>query len=167
MLADVVNRVVRDNKLAALARIVTFDLDLAPVMITGDGERIRTVVDNMVSNAIKFSPRSSTIEVTLAAVGDEAVLDVADHGPGVAADERDKIFGSFYQGRAKTEGRVKGSGLGLAIAREYTLAHGGRLEARERADDGDGAVFRLSLPLAFGSARATAAGVRLPAAVAK
>ncbi|HXU50888.1 MAG TPA: HAMP domain-containing sensor histidine kinase [Casimicrobiaceae bacterium] len=167
MLADVVNRVVRDNKLAALARIVTFDLELAPVMITGDAERIRTIVDNMVTNAIKFSPRSSTIEVRLAAMAEEAVLDVADHGPGVAADEREKIFGSFYQGRAKMEGRVKGSGLGLAIAREYTLAHGGRIEARERADGSGGAVFRLCLPLAFGSARAAAAGARLTAAVAK
>jgi two-component system sensor histidine kinase GlrK len=153
MLADVVNRVVRDNKLAALARIITFDIDLAPLMITGDGERLRTVVDNMISNAIKFSPRSSTIGLRLTASGNDAVLDVADRGPGVIASERDKVFNSFYQGAAKTEGRVKGSGLGLAIAREYTLAHGGSLEVVDRADRASGAVFRLRLPLAFGAAR--------------
>jgi two-component system, NtrC family, sensor histidine kinase GlrK len=153
MLGDVVNRVIRDNKLAALARIITFDLKLAPVTITGDAERLRTVVDNMISNAIKFSPRSSTIDVTLAALGSDAVLDVADRGPGVPAQERERIFDSFYQGSARTEGRVKGSGLGLAIAREYTLAHGGSLEVLDRADRGRGAVFRLRLPLAFGPAR--------------
>jgi two-component system, NtrC family, sensor histidine kinase GlrK len=167
MLADVVNRVVRDNKLAALARIIAFDMNLAPVMITGDAERLRTVIDNMVSNAIKFSPRSSTIDLKLAASGDDAVLDVADRGPGVSAGERERIFDSFFQGSAKTEGRVKGSGLGLAIAREYTLAHGGRLEVLDRTDGRPGAMFRLRLPLAFGSARASAAGARTPAAVAK
>lgn len=153
MLVDVVNRVVRDNKLAALARIIDFDIDLAPLLITGDAERIRTVIDNMVSNAIKFSPRSSTIGLHLTATGSDAVLDVADRGPGVSLTERDRVFDSFYQGRAKTEGRVKGSGLGLAIAREYTLAHGGSLEVVDRPDRQSGAVFRLRLPLAFGPAR--------------
>ena len=153
MLADIVNRVVRDNKLAALARIITFDIELAPVLITGDAERIRTVIDNLISNAIKFSPRSSTIDLHLSSMGTDAVLDVADCGPGVSAAERDRIFDSFYQGTAKTEGRVKGSGLGLAIAREYTLAHGGSLEVVDRADRGTGAVFRLRLPLAFGAMR--------------
>ncbi|MEO6929758.1 MAG: HAMP domain-containing sensor histidine kinase [Casimicrobiaceae bacterium] len=155
LLTDVVNRVVRDNKLAALARIITFDTDLAPLMITGDAERLRTVVDNMVSNAIKFSPRSSTIGLKLTAVGNQAVFDVADRGPGVSASERDRIFDSFYQGSAKTEGRVKGSGLGLAIAREYTLAHGGSLEVLDRMDRAAGAVFRLRLPLALGTPRST------------
>lgn len=153
MLADVVNRVVRDNKLAALARIITFEIDLAPLSITGDAERLRTVVDNMISNAIKFSPRSSTINLKLSASGNDAVFDVADRGPGVVASERDKVFNSFYQGSAKPEGRVKGSGLGLAIAREYTLAHGGSLEVVDRADRARGAVFRLRLPLAFGVSR--------------
>ncbi len=153
MLADIVNRVVRDNKLAALARIITFELKLAPLLITGDAERIRTVIDNMVSNAIKFSPRSSTIDLTLAGIGSDAVFDVADRGPGVSATERDRVFDSFYQGTAKTEGRVKGSGLGLAIAREYTLAHGGSLEVTDRPDGARGAVFRLRLPLAFGVSR--------------
>ncbi len=167
MLTDIVNRVVRDNKLAALARIITFDIDLAPLLITGDAERIRTVIDNMISNAIKFSPRSSTIDLKLAAVGDRAVFDVADRGPGVRAGERDKIFESFYQGTAKTEGRVKGSGLGLAIAREYTLAHGGSLEVLDRPDRGTGAVFRLQLPLAFGASRGAVPVRARPAVEAK
>ena len=61
------------------------------------------------------------------------MLDVVDQGPGVAADERERIFDSFYQGQAPVDGRVKGSGLGLAIAREYALAQAGRIEvARSR-----------------------------------
>jgi two-component system sensor histidine kinase GlrK len=156
LLAEVVNRVLRDNKLAALARIITFQTNLAPLAITGDPERLRTIVDNLISNALKFSPRSSTIDVVLRADGSDALLEVADAGPGVRPDERSAIFDSFYQGSAPTEGRVKGSGLGLAIAREYTLAHGGTLEVGARSDGERGAVFRLRLPLAFAALPAPA-----------
>ncbi|HYR00598.1 MAG TPA: sensor histidine kinase, partial [Casimicrobiaceae bacterium] len=77
-----------------------------------------------------------------------AVLDVIDEGHGIDPEERRHIFESFYQGKPPAEGRVKGSGLGLAIAREYALAHGGRIEAIDRADGRSGAHFRLWLPLA-------------------
>jgi two-component system sensor histidine kinase GlrK len=83
------------------------------------------------------------------------VLDVIDRGPGIEPRERERIFDSFYQGAAPVDGRVKGSGLGLAIAREYALAHGGRIEVRERADGERGAHFRLSLPLATSDAGAS------------
>jgi two-component system sensor histidine kinase GlrK len=80
------------------------------------------------------------------------VLDVIDHGPGIGVDERERIFDSFYQGKPPAEGRVKGSGLGLAIAREYAVAHGGRIEVRDRGDQKRGAQFRLWLPLVVGDA---------------
>ena len=84
------------------------------------------------------------------------MLDVVDGGPGIDPQERERIFDSFYQGQPPVDGRVKGSGLGLAIAREYALAHGGRIEIRERADGRHGAHFRLWLPLAAGNAGMTA-----------
>jgi two-component system sensor histidine kinase GlrK len=149
MLADAVNHVLRDNKLAALGRMITFEADLAPLAITGDPGRIRTIVDNLISNALKFSPRSSTIGLTLCAEGRDALLEVVDEGPGVLLEERSAIFDSFYQGAAPTEGRVKGSGLGLAIAREYAHGHGGSIDVGGRPDGKRGAAFRLRLPLAF------------------
>ena len=94
-----------------------------------------------------FSPRSESIGIALAAADGFAVLDVIDHGPGIDPDERLRIFDSFYQGRPPIGGRVKGSGLGLAIARDYTAAHGGRLEVMDLADRRHGAHFRLLLPL--------------------
>ena len=146
-LADVVGRVLREHKLAALARMVSFDTALEPVQVAGDAEQIRTIIDNLVSNAIKYSPRSESIGIALAAADGFAVLDVIDHGPGIDPDERLRIFDSFYQGRPPIGGRVKGSGLGLAIARDYTAAHGGRLEVMDLADRRHGAHFRLMLPL--------------------
>ncbi len=164
-LPDVVRRVLREQKLAALARMIAFETRLEPAVVTGDGERVRTIVDNLVSNAIKYSPRSGTITAELRARDGMAVLEVADQGPGVPPGERERVFDSFYQGAPPAEGRVKGSGLGLAIAREYAAAHGGRIDVVERADGARGACFRLVLPLAMGERAAaprrglTAAGV--------
>lgn len=165
LLPDVVRRVLREHKLAALARMVTFDTNLQQALVIGDADKIRTIVDNLVSNAIKYSPRSATIGVALGVERGHAVLDVTDQGPGIAPAERERIFESFYQGKPPVEGRVKGSGLGLAIAREYAVAHGGRIEVRERADRRQGAHFRLSLPLAAGDDGALARSETVPAAV--
>jgi len=153
-LVDVLRRVMREHKLAALARMLTFDATLAPAIVVGDGDKIRAIIDNLLSNAIKYAPRSSPIKVDLAVEGDFAVLDVIDQGPGIEPDERPRIFESFYQGKIAPAGRIKGSGLGLAIAREYALVHGGRIEVLDRADGARGARFRLWLPLAPGFGRA-------------
>jgi two-component system sensor histidine kinase GlrK len=155
-MADVVRRVLREHKLAALARMVAFDAKLKPALIFGDADKIRTIVDNLVSNAVKYSPRSASVTVALGIERGFAVLDVIDHGPGIDAAERQRIFDSFYQGRPPVDGKVKGSGLGLAIAREYASAHGGRIEVLDRPDRGHGAHFRLWLPLAAADAGAGA-----------
>ncbi|HEY7945258.1 MAG TPA: HAMP domain-containing sensor histidine kinase [Casimicrobiaceae bacterium] len=159
-LVDVVRRVVREHKLAALARLITVEARLEPSIIVGDGEKIRAIVDNLLSNAIKYSPRSGAIAIDLHSDGDDAVLDVIDEGPGISAADRPHIFESFYQGKTAPEGRIKGSGLGLAIAREYTLAHGGRIELVDRADGQRGAHFRLRLPLAMPGERPQAGGAK-------
>jgi two-component system sensor histidine kinase GlrK len=152
LLPEIVRGVLKEHKLAALARMLTFEADLRPALIVGDADKVRTIVDNLISNAIKYSPRSAQIIVSLGSDREFAILDVIDHGPGIGVDERERIFDSFYQGKPPSEGRVKGSGLGLAIAREYAVAHGGRIEVRDRADQKRGAHFRLWLPLALGGA---------------
>jgi two-component system sensor histidine kinase GlrK len=165
-LAEVVTRVMAEQKLAAYARMVSFAPALAPVMVVGDAERLCTLVDNLLSNAIKYSPRGGTIDVIIQARDDSAVLDIVDEGPGVPITEREHVFESFYQGPAPQEGRIKGSGLGLAIAREYATAHGGRVEVLDRPDARRGACFRLWLPLAEPPPQAAAAPERATAHLA-
>lgn len=160
-LPDVIRRVTREHKLSALARMITFEAHLQAAVVNGDAERIRTIIDNLVSNAIKYSPRGGVIDLNLAIDADCAVFEVSDLGHGVAPEERERIFESFYQGKPPAEGRVKGSGLGLAIAREYATAHDGRIDVRERSDGRHGAVFSLRLPLLGG------AGTSAPAANAE
>jgi len=160
-LPDVIRRVIKEQKLAAFARMVTFEAKLKPAVVVGDADRTRTIIDNLVSNAIRYSPRAGVIRLDLAIEAGFAVLDVIDEGRGVDPAERERIFESFYQGQAPMEGRVKGSGLGLAIAREYALAQGGEVEVKDRADHRHGAHFRLRLPLA--TADGGTSGNRSPA----
>jgi len=148
-LEDVIRRVAREHKLAAFARMITFEAKLTSAIVIGDGNKIRAIVDNLLSNAIKYSPRAGEISLELRIENDFAVLDVIDEGPGIDPGDRPRIFDSFYQGKNAPEGRIKGSGLGLAIAREYALAHGGRIEVLDRSDGGRGAHFQLRLPLAL------------------
>jgi len=138
-----VREVARGHELAAQAKGQRLALELERVQVNADPEKLRSIVDNLIGNAVKFTPAGGSVEVLARSSGDEAVIDVIDSGPGVPAEERDSIFDSFFRGRAKASARVEGSGLGLAIAREFVEAHGGRISvlAEER-----GAHFRVALP---------------------
>ena len=147
-LPEVATRVLREQRLAALGRMISFETSLKPATVIGDAERLRTIVDNLLSNAIKYSPRNATVQVNVGTRDGFAVVDVIDEGRGVSDTDRERVFESFYQGTPPVDGRIKGSGLGLAIARDYALAQGGRIEVATRPDGKSGAWFRLSLPLA-------------------
>jgi two-component system sensor histidine kinase GlrK len=116
---------------------------LAPLAVDGGQEELTTVLDNLIANAIKFSPDGSTVRVNLTRNGDNAVVDVIDDGPGVAEDDREKIFEPFF--RSASTKSVAGVGLGLAIAREFVLAHRGALELMPASA---GTHFRVTLPMA-------------------
>lgn len=142
-LRDLVDAVVEGQALALAARDLRIESAIEDLAIDADRERIRTVLDNLLSNAAKYSPPSGTIRLQACRQGNEAIIEVADEGPGVANEDRDRIFDPFYQGRIPAAGPVKGSGLGLSIAQEHVLAHGGRLSLAE----GAGARFQVRLPL--------------------
>jgi len=116
---------------------LTFEEQLEPATIEGVPDRIERAVWNLLENAGKWSEDGSTVEVTLA--GGE--VRVRDHGPGIAAEERERVFDRFY--RAAAARSQPGSGLGLAIVREVAEAHGGSVSAEEAP--GGGALLRLRL----------------------
>ena len=141
-LAEVARGAIDGHKLNAAGRSVEFALDAKPAPLLGDEEKLRVVVDNLVSNAVKYSPEGGTVRVAVAPRARDVALEIADEGPGVPETDRDKVFDWFFQGERPSGARVKGSGLGLAIAREFAVAHGGTIEALE----GPGGRFRLMLP---------------------
>jgi signal transduction histidine kinase len=109
----------------------------AVLPIAGDPDLLGRVLDNLLENAAAAGARR--VELRLAVQGSEAVVEVADDGPGVRAELTDCLFEPFVSGRGS-------SGLGLAVARDVIEAHGGRIELRGR-EQRAGAVFRITLPL--------------------
>ncbi len=120
-----------------------FTLDVAAdLIVQGDRDGLDHVVQNLVDNAVVHGGGEVTIAAR--ADGDRVVLTVADRGPGLTADERERVFDRFYRGGPRR--RDGGSGLGLAIARSHALAMGGTLTAD--SEPGQGATFTLTLPRA-------------------
>jgi len=138
-----VREVVDGHRLSALAKGQTVALEVTPAVVEADAVKLRSIVDNLLGNAIKFTPAGGTITIRAHEAEGKATLEVIDSGPGVPPVERDAVFESFFRGRATPGGRVAGSGLGLAIAREYVEAHGGRIALLA---EGPGGHFRVTLP---------------------
>jgi len=134
---------VRPHELLMQSKAQRLSLELEKVDIEVDAEKLLSIVDNLVGNAVKFTPRGGAITVRTHASGADALIDVIDSGPGIPPEEREAIFDSFFRGRAKASGRIEGTGLGLAIAREFAEAHGGRIAVMTRSS---GAHFRVTLP---------------------
>ncbi len=143
-LRPVLEGVAWKHQLARRGRNLELDLACPDIMIEGDERRIATIFDNLLSNAIKYSPDGQTIRMVATQSGDRVVIEVRDAGPGLAEEEREKVFDAFFRGRRAPHQRIKGSGLGLSIVKEYVSAHGGSVEARN-AESG-GACFRVNLP---------------------
>jgi two-component system OmpR family sensor kinase len=116
-----------------------------PVEVTGDRMRLREVLDNLLANVRTHTPPGTPTTVRVRASGAEAVIEVADEGPGLEAEDAARVFERFYRAdpsRARDRG---GSGLGLAVVAALVGAHGGRVEVD--TSRGDGATFRVRLPL--------------------
>ena len=139
----VVQQVLATLQLAVRDKQLQIVGTLAPLSIIGGKEEITTIVNNLIANAIKYSPASGTIRLSLSQEGDQAVFDVIDEGPGVPVDDRVKIFEPFFRARS-TENAAAGTGLGLAIASEFVQAHHGSLTLMDSAT---GSHFRVVLPL--------------------
>lgn len=112
-----------------------------------DGDRLGQVVDNLISNAIKFSKVGTTTTVSCRRDGDKAVFAVSDHGQGIPADEIDRVFGAFQRLSVRPTGDEKSHGLGMAIVKKIVTAHQGRIEVASTV--GEGSTFTVFLPLSL------------------
>ena len=118
--------------------------NLEKVTVTVDPERLRVIVDNLFTNALKFSPLNAVISIELVTHGTNAVMTIHDQGPGVPLQEQEKIFDAFFQGSVPANKQYSGTGLGLAIANDYAKSIGATLSL-EASDVG--ARFRIILPV--------------------
>ncbi len=140
--SDLLREVVAAHQLSAKQRGVRLQGALEKVSVEGGAEQLRVVFDNLVSNAIKYSPAGGCVRISSQIALGRVLVEVRDEGPGICAEERTRVFEAFVRLR-KTES-IEGNGLGLAIAREFVMAHRGTIEV---LDIEQGAHFRVSLPL--------------------
>jgi two-component system sensor histidine kinase KdpD len=123
-------------------RVLTARVD-ADVLAPFDPVLVEQLLVNLLENALKYTPDATPIEVELSSSEREVVVEVADRGPGVPEQERERIFDKFHRGPSE---RTKGGvGLGLTICRAIVVAHGGRIWVANRPDGG--AAFKFALPL--------------------
>jgi PAS domain S-box-containing protein len=146
-LGDVAGESVEAASPHARAAEIELNLDADDhLVVDGDRTRLAQVFDNLISNAIKFTPAGGRIDVHVFRSDAVAVVEVSDTGSGIPEDEREHLFERFFRASGAIRAAVQGTGLGLAIVGAIAASHGGTVSC-ERADGG-GAKFRVSLPLA-------------------
>lgn len=140
---------------AAARGRVTLELDAAPgPPITGDRDRLGQMIDNLISNALKFTPEGRAVRVSLRDDGRDAVLEVGDEGVGIPEADQEHLFERFFRASTAVSKAVPGAGLGLTIVKTIVEAHGGSIALT--STEGIGTTVRVTLPHVFAADGAVA-----------
>jgi two-component system sensor histidine kinase GlrK len=127
-LRPLVKQVLENQQLTLVSQRVRLDVHVEDVTLVADRGKIRLILENLMSNAVKYSPKGGTIHLMARAAAAQLILDVADGGPGIPPEDRANIFDAFYTGRAARSTAVKGTGIGLSVVLEFVSAHGGTVQ---------------------------------------
>ncbi|MBU6468108.1 MAG: GHKL domain-containing protein [Betaproteobacteria bacterium] len=140
---ELLKQLISRYRLQLQSRFLSVDVIGQSLRSLLDSDKIEIIVNNLLSNAVRFSPEHGLIKLTLSQHNGVVQIDCEDQGPGVAVEDREKIFNPFYQGAKQPTGSRKGSGIGLSIVKELVSAHGGQVSliASEQ-----GAHFRVEIP---------------------
>jgi K+-sensing histidine kinase KdpD len=144
-ISKLMREAVADARIREPKRRIELELERGLPKLTIDAKRIRQVVDNLIDNAIKYSPEETKVMVGARRVGQEILVSVVDQGVGIPEEELPKVFDRMYRLEQRLTGEMRGMGLGLAIARGLVEAHGGRIWAE--SEMGKGSAFYFTLPI--------------------
>jgi two-component system sensor histidine kinase GlrK len=162
-LLPLVQAAVDNYQLPISTHRIRLETDVGDITVQADRAKLKLVLDNLVSNAVKFTPDGGTIAIraridddtgqpttdvnagsTSQTPGSMLVIDVVDSGPGIAQEDRARIFDAFYQGVQPRGGLVRGTGIGLSVVQEFVQAHGGTVGLVD--GEAPGAHFRITVP---------------------
>lgn len=146
-LLRLVRQMVQDNLGAADEKKIDLTLSVPPKMpiITGDKQRLSVLLNNLIGNAVKYTPEGGQVNVKLEALEHGVQITVRDNGIGIAPEDQEHVFDKFYRAADDAVQMKTGTGLGLALAREVARLHGG--EIRLESQVGEGSTFTVTLPL--------------------
>ena len=148
--AELARSTVDQMRLLAEEKNIHLDCDGAePVEVDADPARLKQVVVNLLDNAIKYTQERGRVSISVVKQDSRAVLEIADNGIGISADDLPHVFERFYRADKARSRQMGGTGLGLSIVRSICLAHGGQVTVN--STEGRGSLFRVELPLAIGS----------------
>lgn len=119
---------------------------LGTAIVMGETSRLTRAIENLIDNAVSFSPQGGLVEIGATRVEDEVLIRIEDEGPGVPPEAREEIFNRFHSLRPDNDAFGKHSGLGLAIARTIIDGHGGRIIVQDKEHGGQGACFLIRMP---------------------
>tara|TARA_B100000745_G_scaffold294310_1_gene237152 strand:+ start:10492 stop:11310 length:819 start_codon:yes stop_codon:yes gene_type:complete len=146
-LQDVVKAVAHQLEAIAVQRDVTMvvELEKTAPKVKGDADKLGSAVQNLIENALKYTPQNGSVTVSLYRDGAQVIVSVKDTGIGVPKSEHEKIFSRFYRGENAIRTVTEGSGLGLFIAQKIVRRHGGKIWFE--SEEGEGATFFFSIPV--------------------
>jgi signal transduction histidine kinase len=140
-----ISREVAEDQHMLTGRAILIDIPPNPIKAQVDGDRISQVLVNLISNAVKYSPERSPVEVTINQDDAQATIMVRDHGKGISKEQHERIFETFYRTPDAQSSSKQGLGLGLAISKEIVERHNGRIWVESAPDQGS--IFFVELPL--------------------
>ena len=117
-----------------------------PVYAWGDGQRLKQVFENLISNAIKYTPEGGRIDVTLTDGDDWVTVEIKDNGLGISPAQMAELFSKYHRGTSQSVRAIRGTGLGLYVVKEIVEAHGGTITAQSEGIPGKGSRFTLRIP---------------------
>lgn len=141
---------------------ITYQQSSTPCLVDADRHLLARALENVLDNAIRYTPNGGQLEISCQIDGDRAAVAIADSGPGIPAADLPNLFKPMYRGEASRNRRTGGAGLGLTVARRILNAHGGDLTAGNRPEGG--AIFTATLPAAADAATRAASQERMPVA---
>ncbi|URD62001.1 HAMP domain-containing histidine kinase [Sphingomonas sp. KRR8] len=150
-LGDLVGQLVaswEERRLKGSVRIAFARPRRRSALVMGEPSRLARAIDNLIDNAVSFSPDGGLVEIAVARLGDDVRIRIDDEGPGVPAEAREAIFNRFHSVRPESGGFGRHSGLGLAIAKAIVAGHDGEIHVADRDDAPSGARFTIRLPAA-------------------
>ena len=144
LLSDIIEEVVQYSSRKLQQHHLTVDCKDDLILVKADTKLIVQVIANLVDNAIKYTPQNSSITISTYTTGSMAEISVADNGPGISEEDKDKIFDKFYCGSNKIADSRRSVGLGLFLCKAIVEAHGGTIHVEDNLPHG--AIFRFTLP---------------------
>ena len=142
-LSDLITEVINAHELSIRNKHLTIKTIFNLMQITADHEKLIMIIDNLISNAVRYSPDFGHIKICTSEDNDRFIIEVIDNGPGLDKADQEKLFDAFYRGTNLHKSLISGSGLGLAITKDLVEVHGGRIEL---APSSQGAHFIVTLP---------------------